>query len=72
MTPAKIDIDVAPIAKEAAGQWAVVVNMTGYTSWKIRLWIGALLIRFACWIVGFHFEKDRDWIDLRKAEVIKK
>lgn len=67
-----IDLDLKPVVKEAASQWTVVVNMTGYKSWKVRLWLGALLIRFACWLVGFNYEEDRDVIDLRKAEIVRK
>jgi len=31
------------------------VRIDGYESYRIRLWIGILLIRLASWIVGMNF-----------------
>lgn len=44
------DLDI----QDVVGQMTVTVRITRSSTTRVRLWIGARLLKFAGWIIGFN------------------
>jgi hypothetical protein len=54
------DFEVRLPAAKVMRDVTMNVTVTGVSTWRIRLWLGGLLIRFAALVMGCNISMDRE------------